>query len=144
MECKKITDKNLATEMANVNNAAFGYRSIPIISQHGIKERLKNLRYGAYGCFIKDVLTGFLLIDNKPNEFVCSPSEKLIEHFGVLPWRQGEGIGHVLLSYVINVKFPLNNFHLTVDPLKHKVRSFYKKLGFVEYGKKYMVLTRDN
>ncbi len=144
MKCKEINNPNFAEEMADVNSAAFGYRSIPIISKYRIKQRIGNLRYKAYGCFIKKTLTGFLFVDNKPNEFVCSPSEKLIEHFGVLPWRQGEGIGYILLSYIINVKFPLNSFHLTVDPLKHKVRSFYRKFDFIEYGETHMVLMRKN
>ncbi len=143
MKCKEIDDPNFAAEMADVNNAAFGYRRMPVISQYDIRERLKNLRYEAYGCFIKNVLTGFLFVDNKPKEFVCSPSEKLIEHFGVLPWKQGEGIGYVLLSYVVNVKFPLNSFHLIADPLKHKVRSFYRKFNFIEHGETHMVLTRE-
>lgn len=142
MYTKLLADPSLAQEIADVNHAAFGYKQLPDLSRYQIQQRVENPRYSAYGILDGKHIFGFLYVDHQPYEFILSPKEKLIEHFSILPYKQGDGLGSTILSYVVNMAYPCANFNLSVA-VNNKAIYLYKKFGFVNYGTNYLVRNKD-
>jgi len=140
MRIKLLRDQSYAEEMFKVNNAAFGYAILPNISKYEIQQCINNKRYDVYIIPDMNYIIGFLIVDNEPGVFILSPKEKRIEHFSVLPWKQGKGVGKTILSHVVNVVHPNDSFNLCVEAT-NKAVFLYKKLGFVDYGSNY--ITKD-
>ena len=142
MHVELLIDPTFAQELAGINNAAFGYRSIPNISAYQIRRCINESRYDVYVIIGKSSIVGFLIVDNKPEEFILSSKEKCIEHFSISPWRQRNGVGKTLLGHVMNEVYPKDNFHLCVEAA-NKAVFLYEKLGFVSYGINHMVRSNN-
>jgi GNAT superfamily N-acetyltransferase len=142
MIIRTLVNPLFAQKMADINHAAFGYKQLPDISRYQIQERIKNPRYSAYGVLTGKHILGFLYIDHKPYEFILSPKEKLIEHFSIIPYEQGKGIGKMILDYVINTAHPNASFNLSVSA-NNKAVYLYRKFGFVDYGSNFLVRNKN-
>jgi len=141
MHVRLLKSPSFATKLADVNDKAFGFRQIPNISEYQIQQCIKNDKYDVYVVPDMGSIIGFLIVGNEPDKFISSSKEKCIEHFSVLPWKQGKGVGKTILSHVVNVAHPTQSFSLCVEA-KNKAVSLYKKLGFVNYGVNHMVRSK--
>jgi len=142
MHVKLLIDPTFAQELADINNAAFGYRLIPNISAYQIRRCINDDRYDVYVIPDKSSIVGFLIVDNEPDKFILSPKEKCIGHFSISPWQQRNGVGKTLLGHVMNEVYPKDNFHLCVEAA-NKAVFLYEKFGFVSYGINHMVRSNN-
>ena len=143
MHVELLKDLSRAQELADVNQMAFSFRVIPNISKYQIKQCISNERYEVYAIPDMKCVIGFLIVDNEPDKFISSPKEKHIEHFSVLPWQQGKGVGKTILNHVLNVVHPTQSFHLHVEAT-NKAVFLYKKFGFVNYGINHMIKSKHH
>lgn len=120
---KHKSAKKIAKELAELIQAAFEYRMPPIVSSYQVYQRMKDPNYNIYCCTENDTVIGVAFV---------SP-DNLIEHLSVIPWRQGKGIGKILLRTVIlqNVIKSGNNLTLVVKKGNKAAIGLYKKHGFV-------------
>ena len=133
MLIKLLDDPRRAGEISDVNHAAFGYPTIRRLTEHKIKERMKDPRYEAYGCISNDVLLGFFYL------FTAAPTSrtKHVESFCVLPCHQGRGIGYKMAGHMIEM-YSIFDFHLDAPIENQSCRRLYKKFGFIETGERSM------
>ncbi len=136
---REITDPKFAITMREIHTAAFGFIIDPYLTPYRLRRMIEGTRHMAFGYFLKDTLAGFLFVDNE-----STFPGKLIEHFAVLPWHQGNSVGSKLLSYVVNNVDRGSVFFLSVDMNRHWLVDFYKKHGFEKYDDEHLIFTGPN
>ncbi len=116
---------SFAGEISDLHTAAFGFNRSVSMTEHRIKEKMANSQYEAYGYLRNGMLAGFF--------FMFVPdyiNPKRIESFCVAPWHKGNGIGSVMLQFILD-KYSLYDFYLTVASKNDAAMGLYKKFGFV-------------
>ena len=120
---------SIAKDIVDLHTVAFGFQRSLSMTEHRVKERMKDKRYESYGYVEDGVLVGFFYVFA---ESIFGP--KQIEAFCVSPWKRGKGIASIMLRFALN-KYRLYDFHLTVALENVAARGLYKKFGFNEtYG----------
>jgi ribosomal protein S18 acetylase RimI-like enzyme len=124
-----IAALSLASDISDLHTAAFGFQRSLSLTEHKIREKIKDPNYGVYGYVLNGMLVGvFFLYDAGIH------SSKLIESFCVAPWQKGKGIGSQMLRFILNKYMPYD-FHLTVGAENDPARGLYKKFDFDDTGK---------
>ena len=132
----EITNTKFATIMREIHTAAYGFTVNLYLTPYRFRRMIESTRYRAFGYFLKNSLVGFLFIDDES----IFPG-KFIEHFAVLPWCQGKGIGSKMLSHITTDIFRGSVLFLGVDKKKRRLVNFYKKHGFTRYDNKHLIFT---
>jgi len=100
-------------------------------SRKSFLDETKNPISRFWGIFTGEILEGYIC-------FWVFTEEVQVINIAVHPQKRKQGLGHYLLTKVIDESIPMKikSIWLEVRPSNHPARQLYKKLNFIEVGRR--------